>query len=133
MAHALLASATVVHTKSGGICLLTVTCFQIKLACNIDLLTCSKSAAWVSEIFSDERLPMKNTLYLASLTDKEANVLLYIYATNRPMRSICTLFRVKHSGSLVKAIDVSARSILPCIPATLLTTAQNVGGYITIC
>ena len=83
MAHAFIVSARVVqngkhillqssHThphlsKSGSICLLTVTCFQIKLACNRDLLACSKSVAWVGGIFSNERLLVKNKLYLASL------------------------------------------------------------------
>ena len=141
MAHALLASVRVVqnllwssHTpphllKSGSICLLTVTYFQLNLACNRDLLTCSNSVAWVGGMFANERLPVKNKLYLASLTYG----LLYINTTNRSMRSMCTLSRVKHSGSLVRAIDVSVRSILPCIPATLLATAQNVGGCITTC
>ena len=50
--------------KSGAcsISLLMVTCFQIKLACNTDILTCSRSAAWVAGIFSNERLPVNNKL-----------------------------------------------------------------------
>ena len=40
--------------KSSSICLLTVTCFQIKVSCNTDLLTCSKIAACVVGIFSNK-------------------------------------------------------------------------------
>ena len=68
---------------------------QVKLACNKDVLTCSKSAACLGGLFSNERLPVKNKLYLAPLTDKETHVLLYTNTTNRSMRSICTLSRVK--------------------------------------
>ena len=132
MAHALLASARVVQNgkhilllssqaipKSGNICLLTVNCFQIKMACNTDLLTCSKSAVWIGEIFSNGRLPMKNKLYLASLTDEEE----YVHQHNKSFNALWTLSRVKHSGSLVRAINVSVRGILPYIPASLVATA----------
>ena len=126
------------QVRYGSICLLTVTCFQINLACNRDLLTRSKSVAWVGGILSNERLPVKNKLYLSSLTYEEAHVLLYINTTNRLLGFMCTLSRVKHSGSLVRAINVSVRSILPCIPVTLLATADMLHGpgaeiYMYVC
>ena len=45
--------------------------------------------------------------------------LLYLNTTNR----------IK-SGSFVRAIHVSVRNIFPCIPATLLATAQNMGNVL---
>ena len=61
---------------------------------------------------------------------EEAHVLLYLNTTNRSMRSICTLSRVKHSESSVRAIHVSVRIMFPYIPATLLATAQNMGNVL---
>ena len=75
----------------------------------------------LGEIFCNGRLPMKNKLYLASLTDEEEYVGLHQH--NKSFNALWTLSIVKHSGSLVRAINISVRSILPYIPATLLATA----------
>ena len=128
MAHALLAPARVVQNGKhislwSSLYQSQVTCFQIKLVWNTDILTCSKSAAWVGGMFFNERLPMKNKSYLASLMFRWRGTCL----------AVCTLSRVKHFGSLVRSINVSVRSILRCIPATLVAKAQNVGGCITTC
>ena len=74
--------------KSGSICLLTVTCFQIKLSCNTDLLTCSKIAACVGGIVFNEWLPVKNKIYLASLTDDRGGTCLAVPQHNKSFNAL---------------------------------------------
>ena len=68
MAHALLASACVSKANisyyghpipKSGACSISL---LMKLACNTDILKCSRSAAWVAGIFSNESLPVNNKL-----------------------------------------------------------------------